>query len=417
MLPAWFRKRGYSHFDMPVGEAFATSASSPSFVARHSFSPLISFVKATKRYKKASKQVSWKRRTIMYAAHRDACILSYYASLLSVRLNAAYDRDGIDENVVAYRALGKANYHFSADALAFAQKNQPCMVLAFDVTKFFDTLDHRRLKDRLREILGVGELPPDWFAVFKHVTKFRHVALTALAAHPPFAERLKAKSNRPIATMAELKAAGIEIHRNEERRGIPQGTPISSSLANLYLRNFDLEISTLAKEVDGFYRRYSDDILFICREDLATTAESRITAALKRELLEVSADKTERTPFDAGSARTAQYLGFDLHPSGASIRAASMSRQWRKMRKAVRKTKAAGERAVAAGTATTVYTKALRKRFMCLPVRNFSSYARRSAEALGSRKVLRQARRLEREFASLVDGLRPIPPSPPSGMA
>lgn len=83
MLPAWFRKRGYAHFDMPVGEAFAASVTSANFVARHSFSPLISFVKATKRYKKANKQVSWKRRTIMYAAHRDACILSYYASLLS----------------------------------------------------------------------------------------------------------------------------------------------------------------------------------------------------------------------------------------------------------------------------------------------------------------------------------------------
>lgn len=351
----------------------------------------------------------------MYAAHRDACILSYYASQLSGRLNAAYDRDGISENVVAYRALGKANYHFSAEALEFASQTQPCMILAFDVTKFFDTLDHGLLKARLREILDLKELPPDWYAVFKHVTKFRHVPLVALADHPTFAERLKAKGRRPIGTMAELKAASIEIIQNGEQRGIPQGTPISSILANLYLRAFDLEIAALAREVGGFYRRYSDDILFICREDSAGTAEARIKAALDRERLEVSAEKTERTLFGVSTGQTAQYLGFDLHPSGASIRPASMSRQWRKMRRAVRRTRTAGEKALAAGTANVIYTKALRKRFMCLPVRNFSSYARRSAEALRSQKVLRQVRRLEREFASLVNGLRPsVPPTPPT---
>lgn len=410
MLPAWFRKRGYSHFDMPVGQGFAARAMTPAFVARHPFSPLISFVKATKRYRPASQAVEWKRRTIMYAAHRDACILSYYASVLAELLEAAYARDAISENVIAYRSLGKANYHFSAEALSFARANMPCMILAFDVTKFFDTLDHQLLKIRLKNILEVGELPPDWFVVFRYVTKFRHVSLPTLVANHEFAERLKAKGRRPIATLAELKAERVEIVANAERRGIPQGTPISSVLANLYLRAFDEEIAALAKELGGFYRRYSDDILFVCREDFACIAETRIQEALAGEMLEVSAAKTERTLFDPTSSKCAQYLGFDLHPSGASIRPGSMSRQWRKMRRAVRRIKATGEAAMAAGTATKVYTKSLRKRFASLPVRNFSSYARRSAEALGSPKVLRQTRRLERKFEALLNEASASPP-------
>lgn len=414
MLPAWFRKRSYGHFDMPVGQAFTANAMSPAFVAKHSFSPLIHFEKKIRRYKSKLKKVVWKIRPIMFASHRDACILDYYASILSDRLNASYERDGISEHVVAYRALGRANYHFAADALRFARDHKPCMVLAFDVTKFFDTLDHGRLKARLREILAVNELPADWFAVLKSVTRFRYVSLEEIHKHPDFAVRLKLKARRPIATMAELKAAGIEIVPNAERRGIPQGTPISSVLANLYLRPFDLEMAAYAREVGGFYRRYSDDILFICREGDAREAEDRIRRGLKQQLLEISEDKTERTSFDDGALKTAQYLGFDLHPSGASIRPGSLSRQWRNMRRAVRRAKANGDKAIASGKSKTIYMKALNRRFMCLPGRNFSSYARKSAEALQSRKVLRQARRLERKYESLVKELK-VPALPPPG--
>ena len=59
--------------------------------------------------------------------------------------------------VIAYRALGRANYHFSAEALAFARANAPVTILAFDVRGFFDTLDHGLLKQRLKSLLGVSE--------------------------------------------------------------------------------------------------------------------------------------------------------------------------------------------------------------------------------------------------------------------
>ena len=78
----WFKRRGYRHFDRPVGDAFAAKAMKPEFVARHSFSPLIHYEKPEKRYRfcdKAKKRViTTKNRPIKYASHRDACILGYY---------------------------------------------------------------------------------------------------------------------------------------------------------------------------------------------------------------------------------------------------------------------------------------------------------------------------------------------------
>ena len=95
----------------------------------------------------------------------------------------------------------------------------PCAILCFDVTKFFDSLDHSLLKRRLKEVLGVTELSKDWYAVFRTMTKFHYVELEDLRRH--FPARFKGRPGRPIATINEVKAAKIEIHGNPERFGIP----------------------------------------------------------------------------------------------------------------------------------------------------------------------------------------------------
>ena len=86
----WFESRKYKHFDLPVGEIFAREAMRPDFVAQHSFSPLMHFEKIEKRYKfdkvACKRVIIKKQRPIEYATHKDACIFSYYASLLNVAL-------------------------------------------------------------------------------------------------------------------------------------------------------------------------------------------------------------------------------------------------------------------------------------------------------------------------------------------
>jgi len=401
--PVWFKPRGYRHLDAPVGRSYAANAESPDFVARHSFLPLLHYVKETKRYRPPPKEkpgtkgkTDVKKRDIMYASHRDACIFSRYAHELGGALNACYSAAGLSDCVIAYRNLSKANYDFSTDVLEFARTQAPCSILCFDVSDFFGSLDHRLLKGRLKRILGVTELPTDWYNVYRQVTHFTYINVDELKKHPDFAVRMGHRNRAPLATITEVISAGVPLNSNRKSCGIPQGTPISSTFSNLYMIDFDAALLAYCAARGILYRRYSDDILIVCPEHMAADAEQFVKDCMAAEKLAVNDDKTERHLFDPSRVDHAQYLGFNLSPDGATIRQSSLSRQWRKLLKSVKRIKAAGEAAMAAGTAEKIYTKTLRRRFTSLPVRNFSSYARRSADALKAPQIRRQIRRLER---------------------
>lgn len=283
------------------------------------------------------------------------------------------------------------------------QSNAPVAILAYDVTKFFDTLDHKLLKARLRGLLGVESLPEDWFKVFRFMTKFRFVRLEDLRGQPDFLASLQRKTRDPIATIAEVKEAGVPIHENPNDYGIPQGTPISATLSNLYMFDFDIELSAYCRSIRALYRRYSDDILVVCKVEHARAVEVKIESLLTADHLQISRDKTEVSEFDPANAAlaskpAAQYLGFTFHGDGAAIRPSSLSRQWRKMRRGFRRTRDVAAKAIAQGRASKVFTKKLRKRFTSVAARNFSSYARRSAKLFDNGDlILRQLRRFERE--------------------
>ena len=395
MGAAWFRPRSYRHLDSPVGARYAARVINPKLIERHSWSPLISYVKKEKRYKPTLRKTIIKPRTLMYASHRDACILSFYAAKLTNILDQRYAANGLDQAVIAYRALGKSNYNFTAAALEFAKRYAPCVVLCFDVTGFFDNLDHKLLKRQLIGALGGSNLTEDWYAVLRSVTKFRHISLDTLKADSKFAERIKSRSRQPIATVAEVKAAGIKIEENQGF-GIPQGTPISAVLSNLYMWDLDMTMVAASNEHVAFYQRYSDDILLVCSLDAEQALTKHLLEALAALKLKIKPEKTERAIFDPASPQVFQYLGFNVAPDGAVIRPGSLARQWRKARRSIRQTVKVGQAAIDSGQATKIYTKKLRRRFLPVGVRNFSSYARRAATALNSKKIIRQVRRLER---------------------
>lgn len=408
----WFRPRRYKHFDRPVNEAFAKRVMKAAFIERHAFSLLMGTKKITKRYRPEKNKTVTKARPIMYASHKDACILSYYAYQMVGRLNEFYEKNCLVENVIAYRALGLSNYDFSHEAVCFAVENAPCKILAFDVSGFFDNLDHHLLKKRLKTLLNVSELSDDWYRVFRFVTKYHYVDIAELKTHKEFRERLRQPGSNPVATVAELKRAGVRFHANSKGRGIPQGTPISAVMSNLYMMDFDIEAKAYCEKKGAFYRRYSDDILVICSPEKAPEVEERIRGLVAAEKLDLSLEKTERTDFDPASklgmrGRSAQYLGFAYYPGGVGIRPSSLSRQWRKMRRSIRRAKMLALENAENGKAPKVYTKKLRRRFSPMQFRNFSSYARRSAAVFGGgEKIGRQVRRLELAFDRAVRDLQ-----------
>jgi hypothetical protein len=152
----------------------------------------------------------------------------------------------------------------------------------------------------------------------------------------------------------------------------------------------------LCGKLGALYQRYSDDILIICDSADEALIKSAFALQLKEHRLKLNDDKSERMVFDPRNSETFQYLGFNISTDGAVIRPGSLSRQWRKARRSIARTRKVGSAAVASGKASKIYTKKLRKRFYPVGARNFSSYARRSAQIFGSKKIIRQVLRLER---------------------
>ncbi|MFD2031491.1 hypothetical protein ACFSKM_16525 [Ancylobacter dichloromethanicus] len=152
----WLKPRRYRHFDLPVNEAFAQKAMDPAIVSRHAFSPLIHYTKnrnavQKKCPKSGTRTITQKKSAQLSTPHIGTpAFFSYYAHQINQALDTRYKVMGISDNVIAYRALGRGNYNFAAEAMDYAQAEAPVVILAFDITSFFDTLDHGLLKQRLK---------------------------------------------------------------------------------------------------------------------------------------------------------------------------------------------------------------------------------------------------------------------------
>lgn len=406
--PSWFRPRGYPHFDAPIGVEWAlANAVEPTFVSQHSWSPLIHRIKETKRYKPKDHKTVSKKRDIMFASHRDACILARYSADLVERLDTWYKEVGLDDTAIAYRSLGKSNYHFAAVVQEFVRAHDPVTILCFDVSGFFDNINHARLKRRLKWLLKVDDLPDDWFKVFRSITKFRRVEQEDLKANSVFAARMATKKVRaPVATLQELNAAGITIHKNPNAFGIPQGTPISASMSNLYMVELDQKLKAEAEKRGALYQRYSDDMLVACHPNQAAELEAVVMAAVADEALEIQEAKTDRCHLEGDERETFQYLGYNMGYVDAKVRPGSMSKQWRSAKRAVRKAEREGKARIDNGEADKIYTRKLRGKLTHVGVRNFIAYFGRSADELGSKPMKAQAKKLHRFAFQSIDRIK-----------
>jgi hypothetical protein len=412
-VPNWFRPRGYLHLDMPVKPEFAARLT-PAQVAAHVWSPLIHYVKTEKRYKVKERKTVAKERPIMFASHRDSCILSKYSAELARLLDDWYAANGLDDTVIAYRSLGKSNYHFARRVEDFVRAHPSLTVMCFDVTGFFDNLDHKRLKSRLKWALGCNDLAADWFAVFRTVTQYRYIHLDEIKKHDDLAKRLRERKRHPLATIADLKKRGLPTEKNPKAVGIPQGTPISASLSNLYMTQFDAEMQAEAAKRGALYQRYSDDILVACPPTRQNVLKALVEEKLEEHGLELQAAKTDVVTLHApASTLTFQYLGYQLGHMDARLRLKSLSRQWRTAKRAVRKTERIGLNAIKQGKAKQIFTRKLHMRFTGAGDRNFLAYADRSADTLDSPAIHKQAKKLRRFMHGELARLRGKPKPKP----
>lgn len=261
-------KRPYAHFDYRtnIGQQQAY-LSNPQNIVQHGFYPFIHYkLKQTKYSKETGKKV--KERDICYAAHIDRCIYQYYSFLLGELYNQRVVQDGMAQVAIAYRTdLHQNNIDFAKRSIDFIRSSFPCYIMIGDFTGFFDNLDHKYLKHQWCSLLNSSYLPDDHYKVFKSITKYNKWELSDLLELNHLKNNCRGRrelnSHSRVLTNEEFKANRSHITKNPNEYGIPQGSPISGLLANVYMLDVDKHVNDMVTSLNGLYMRYSDDLIVV----------------------------------------------------------------------------------------------------------------------------------------------------------
>jgi len=350
-------RRYYTHFDpkYSLSEVWNYISDSKK-VSEHSFYPFIHYQLKFKKYSK-KKGVKIKERDISYAAHKDRFIFQYYAYKLNQIYNSRLVHEGINENVIGYRDnLHKNNVHFAKDAIDFIKENKQSYILIGDFTGFFDNLDHKYLKTMLKNLLQVHDLPNDYYAVFKNVTRYSTWELSSLIALNKLEGNKKGirefnKLQKALSSDVFKEQKKYCLDKNKKGFGIPQGSPISSIFSNIYMLEFDIQMKKLIVDAEaGFYMRYSDDFILILPhkqlEEFKEIYQKILSIINSKPRLVLESDKTQIFRFENKKIQSANedilegvengldsmnYLGFNFDGEQVRIKDKTISKYFYKM--------------------------------------------------------------------------------------
>lgn len=340
----------YAHFDLRV------SLSMPSIrkyvmdrtkIVTHSFYPFIHFEKKNSRYGKKGPK---KPRELYYCSHLDRCVYQRYAFLLNCQYNIWACENNIDDVAIAYRdSLGKNNIDFAKDAFDAIRSFPQCFILVGDFTNFFDNLEHQYLKKMMCEVLGVERLPQDYFSVFKNITRFSSWDWKGIvkAAGENIAERgvrKKINSKETVLTKEQFQKNKKDIKKNISGVGVPQGSPISAVLSNIYMIKFDKDIKRYVTSKGGIYMRYSDDFIIVLpyeRDAEIADFTSYIFSYVEsmKGLIDLQKEKTscytykDEVIYEGDQPSSINYLGFLFDGKNIRIRPRAITKYYYRMRR------------------------------------------------------------------------------------
>ena len=340
----------YAHFDLRV------SLSMPSIrkyvmdrtkIVTHSFYPFIHFEKKNSRYGKKGPK---KPRELYYCSHLDRCVYQRYAFLLNYQYNIWACENNIDDVAIAYRDnLGKNNIDFAKDAFDAIRSFPQCFILVGDFTNFFDNLEHQYLKKMMCEVLGVERLPQDYFSVFKNITRFSSWDWKDIvkAVGENIAERgvrKKINSKETVLTKEQFQKNKKDIKKNISGVGVPQGSPISAVLSNIYMIKFDKDIKRYVTSKGGIYMRYSDDFIIVLpyeRDAEIADFTSYIFSYVEsmKGLIDLQKEKTscytykDEVIYEGDQPSSINYLGFLFDGKNIRIRPRAITKYYYRMRR------------------------------------------------------------------------------------
>ncbi len=453
-------KRSYIHFDhrrpgSTVAHYRGIFINPDKLKTKIAFWPFLKIDLKEPRIKNAKKGYSRKKevkeRSVYFAAHQDALVYSWYSFCLNKFYEPLLKKLTIAESVTAYRKIpqtddgkkNKCNIHFSKEVFDFVKNRKTdCAALVADITGFFDNLDHDHLKNEWKRVLGLSALDPfpeDHQIIYDNLTRFKYA--DAERVYKAFEIKFKTKKSKVHGKVKVFRIptrGGKQIKHilsspfsrkdfvsrvvrgnliqgnqnwNKEKRchkGIMQGSPISATLANIYMLSFDKIITDLLSEMGGIYRRYSDDIVIVCDIKNYEVLRSRILDEIKKYQLEINPSKTDATFFiknpdgilvgrhaPNGDLKNMQYLGFEFDGRNIFIRPKSLTKYYRKMKSKVRKavSMAFGKASKTKDRDNLVFKKSLYEKFIRKGKRSFISYALRSDKIMGGGTIKRQLSR------------------------
>ena len=316
----------YAHFDKRIRiENAKKYIENPAKVATHSFYPFIHFTNRWIKYSTANGRRE-KPRDLCYAAHMDSYIYQLYAHKLNEAYNYYVKKHCINKCSIAYRDnLGKSNIEFAKEVLTFIRKTGNAYIFVGDFTHFFDELQHNYLKKNILQILGTERLSDDLYAIFKNITNYSMVELNDLLEYHgdiTYKEFNKKDVALTPDEFRKFKKGHLKSNKNKGY-GIPQGSPISSVLSNIYMIEFDKVLNDFATTNHGIYRRYSDDFIIVIPKsdniDVKDIWKSIKTTADSIPKLNLQPDKTQAFYIEGQKLININSLVFDVAKNGKNV--------------------------------------------------------------------------------------------------
>lgn len=353
-----------------------------------------------------------KERPILYASHMDSLIYSYYSYKLTEKYEQFLHNKSYKNCPVAYRKLkkesgkkgNKCNIEFAYDAFKaiYDFKKAPVSIIIADVSNFFEGLDHKILHNQWKKVLNIkneqGKLfmPDDHYNIYRSLTKKRYVNLNEL--HNSFYKNIwveRFKPNEPKTIVWKQKRVAKQKNFRRERviafcekkelfdnhkhlirserrgkkgekhyknsfteKGIPQGSPMSATLANIYMLDFDEQMFSAVSDVGGFYQRYSDDLILICPRSAEKEIHQALLNAVRRTdtcNLDIHTEKTklyrysfDRDHYEGGLVCSSEnvnknyqleYLGFEFNGGRVYVKTQGISKYYRSMIRSIKRGK------------------------------------------------------------------------------
>ncbi len=331
------KDKHYVHFDAKTQyKDYKNKITNFKWVESHDFYPFVHVVLDRSKFTDA-KIIKHRYRDIYYSSHVDSYIYQYYGQELNDMYNKYAKQTGINNVAIAYRNCwrGKCNIHFAKEVFEFVSKTTSSYIFIADLSNFFDTLDFAYLKKQIKKVMGVTELDKAHYSIFKSLTHYSYVDYDDIEKVTNLSRTELVKLYRFFDAKTFREHRKELVKRNNNGKGIPQGSSISAVYANAYMVDFDKAINDYVTTRGGIYRRYCDDIIvvipFIGEMDMSLCKDiSNHLISLQNDIpnLEINLDKTKEyickdtKIFSLVDKKTSEvsYLGFNYDGVHVRIR-------------------------------------------------------------------------------------------------